>query len=59
MLVERNKEGKLVIKSLDLQIFLGDLFDICETEEEVEFILSNIQECAECTAEETIEEKGL
>lgn len=58
-MLKRNEKGKLVLNTLDLQVFLGDLFYMCKTEKEVSFLLENIIECTECIAEEVIEEKGL
>lgn len=58
-ILNRNENGKLKINTLDLQIFFGDLFEICNSEEEINFVLNNIIECAECIADEIMEEKDL
>lgn len=55
-MLSRNENGKLVLKSLDLQIFLGDLFEKCENEHEIEWLQNQITECTECIAEERKEE---
>ncbi len=58
-ILNRSEDGKLKINTLNLQIFFGDLFEICNSEKEINFVLSNIVECAECIADEIMEEKDL
>ena len=41
-MVERNVNGKLVLKSLDLEIFLGEMFLKCNTDEEIEWLQEQI-----------------
>lgn len=55
-MLKRKENGKLVLSSLDLQIFLGDLFEECENEKEVEWLTEQICEAAECVGEERLEE---
>ena len=49
-------DGKLELKSLDLMIRLGDLFENCKTEQEIEWLLQEIVESAEVVAEEALDE---
>lgn len=58
-ILNRNEDGKLKINTLNLQILFGDLFEICNSEKEINFVLNNIVECAECIADEIMEEKDL
>ncbi|KZL94337.1 hypothetical protein [Clostridium magnum] len=55
-MLERNEKGKLSLKSLDLEIFIGDLFAKCSTEEEIDWLQEQLQSCVECSAEERLEE---
>jgi hypothetical protein len=55
-MLKRNEKGKLLLKSLDLDIFIGDLFAKCDTEKEIEWLQEQLQSCTECRAEERIEE---
>lgn len=48
--------GKLELKSLDLMIKLGDLFENCKTEREIDWLLQQIIESAEIVAEEVLDE---
>lgn len=54
-MVER-VNGKLELKSLDLMIKLGDLFENCKTEREIDWLLQQIIESAEIVAEEVLDE---
>lgn len=51
----RTERGILQVRSLNLQIFFGELFEIAETEDEVEWILDNLQTVIEILSEERIE----
>ncbi|WP_159449964.1 hypothetical protein [Clostridium massiliodielmoense] len=55
-MLERNEKGKLFLKSLDLQIFLGDLYAKCKTEHEVEWVQEQLEDAVECLARERMEE---
>ncbi|WP_187291538.1 hypothetical protein [Clostridium novyi] len=55
-MLERNENGKLFLKSLDLQIFLGDLYAKCKSECEVEWIEEELADAVECLAQERMEE---
>lgn len=55
-MLERTEKGKLKLNSLNLQIFLGDLFEKCEDEHEIEWLQNQIIECTECIADERREE---
>lgn len=48
--------GKLELKSLDLMIQLGNLFEHCKTEKEIDWLLQQIVESAEVVAEEVLDE---
>jgi hypothetical protein len=50
------KDGKLRLQSLDLQIFLADLYAECKNEHEVEWLQDALTECVEGEAEERLEE---
>lgn len=50
------KDGKLNFKSLDCQIFLGDLYEKCKNEHEVEWLQDALTECVDCIAEERLQE---
>lgn len=52
----RNESGKLFLQSLDLEIFLADLFVKCKNEREVEWLKEQLQESVEVIAEEAEEE---
>ena len=51
-MVERNVNGKLVLKSLDLKIFLGEMFLECNTDEEVEWLQEQISEALDVIVDE-------
>ena len=55
-IVERAENGKLKINSLDLQILIGDMFELCKTEHEIEFVSESIIGTAENITEEMLEE---
>ena len=46
----------MVINALDIQIYLGDLFDRCEDEHDVDWLAGQLIDMVDCMAEETIEE---
>ena len=51
-MVERNVNGKLVLKSLDLEIFLGEMFLQCNTDEEIEWLQEQISEALDVIVDE-------
>ena len=51
-MVERNINGKLVLKSLDLEIFLGEMFLKCNTDEEIEWLQEQISEALDVIVDE-------
>lgn len=55
-IVERIENGNLKINTLDLQILIGDMFELCKNEHEVEFISENIIGTVENISEERLEE---
>lgn len=55
-MLERNRKGKLVLNTLDLQIFLGDLFEKCEDEHEIMWLTDEIKGITEYIADERREE---
>lgn len=55
-MVERKENGKLAFKSLDFEIFIGDIYEQCNTESEINFIMENMQGIVESLAEERLEE---
>lgn len=50
------KDGKLRLQSLDLQIFLADLYAKCKNEHEVEWLQEQLQSCVEGEAENRLDE---
>ena len=55
-MLNRNENGKLALNSLDLQIFLGDLFGKCKNEHEIGWLKEEITGITECIADERSEE---
>ena len=51
-MVERNVNGKLVLKYLDLEIFLGEMFIECNTDKEVEWLQEQILEALDVIVDE-------
>lgn len=41
-MVRRKENGKLALRSLDLEIFLGEMFLKCKTDEEIEWLQEQI-----------------
>ncbi|HBG6317791.1 TPA: hypothetical protein ACGI4L_001480 [Clostridioides difficile] len=58
-MLNRDSKGKLMLNSLDLEIFLDDLFHRCKNKHEVEWLEQSIAEHVEKVAEEVIEDKRL
>lgn len=57
-MVERNEKGRLQLRSLDMQIFMGDLFEKCENEHEIDWLEDQLTEYAACLADERRDEIG-
>ncbi|MGL5712230.1 MAG: hypothetical protein ACRCX2_04370 [Paraclostridium sp.] len=55
-MIKRTERGTLQVNTLELDIFMGELFLNCNTEKEVEFISELITGSLEKTSEERIEE---
>lgn len=55
-MIKRDKDGKLQIDVLSLQIFFGELYEICETEGEVERISELLGDINEDIADERLSE---
>jgi hypothetical protein len=55
-MLSRNENGKLKFKSLDFEIFIGDLYAECNTEKEIEWLQEQLQPIIEGLAEERLEE---
>ena len=51
-MVERNVNGKLVLKFLDLEIFLGEMFLECNTDKEVEWLQEQILKALDVIVDE-------
>ena len=51
-MVERNVNGKLVLKFLDLEIFLGEMFIECNTDKEIEWLQEQISEALDVIVDE-------
>jgi len=62
-MITRNEINKLKLNSLDLQIFLDDLFLECKNEYEVEWLRSELIQHVDCASDERVEnmegERGL
>ena len=58
-MLQRSLKGNLTLNSLDMQIFLGDLFYKCKTLQEVQWLEGELQTMVECMAEEVIDEEQL
>jgi hypothetical protein len=55
-MLSRNKDGKLVLKSLDLEIFIGDMFGKCKNQHEIDWLQEQLSSCVECSADERTNE---
>lgn len=55
---QRRKDGGLSVKSLDIQIFFVDLYQIAKTKEEIEWISEQIEGINEIISEEATEHLG-
>lgn len=50
------KNGQLCMQSLDVQIMIGDMFEACKNEHEVEWLQEQLLSIVECIGEERLEE---
>jgi hypothetical protein len=55
-MVKRNENGKLELRTLDLAIFLDDLFDACQTEREIEWLKENIESALEGSMQDKLDQ---
>lgn len=53
-MISRNEKGKLVMQSLDMEIFIGELFEKCQTEHEVEWVQKELTGTIDTIADERI-----
>ena len=53
-MISRNEKGKLVIQSLDMEIFIGELFEKCQTEHEVEWVQNELTGMIDLMADERL-----
>lgn len=53
----RKGDGRLRLQGLDLEIFLGDLFLKCNSEEEIDWLQEQINEAVNLIADEAREGK--
>ena len=51
-MLNRNRNGTLALKHLDLEIFLGELFLKCKSEEEIDWLKEEINETVDVIADE-------
>ena len=55
-MLSRNEKGNLKLKSLDLEIFFGELYEKCNSESEIDWLQEQLISMIECAAEERKEE---
>lgn len=55
-MLNRNEKGKLAFKSLDFEIFIGDMFAKCKTEREIEWLEEQLNGTVECSSQERRDE---
>lgn len=51
-MLNRNRNGTLSLKHLDLEIFLGELFLKCKSEEEIDWLKEEISETVDLISHE-------
>ena len=51
-MLNRKRNGTLSLKHLDLEIFLGELFLKCNSEEEIDWLQKEISETVDAIADE-------
>lgn len=54
-MISRNEKGKLSAKTLDIQIFFDDLFALCKTESEVEWVQEILDSAMEVSHDDQLE----
>lgn len=57
-MIKRNENGKLIVNTLDLNIFIGELFHNCMTEHEVEWIAEMLVGTVECGVHDRLLDLG-
>ena len=55
-MIDRTEKGNLKLKSLDLEIFFGELYEKCNKESEIDWLQEQLTSMVECAAEERKEE---
>lgn len=55
-MLSRIEGGRLSLQSLDLKIFLGDVFAVCQTQKEIEWVAEQIKSCVDLIADERSDE---
>lgn len=55
-MISRNEKGKLVVHSLDMEIFFGELFEKCQTAHEVEWVQNELTGIIDLVADERLDE---
>ena len=51
-MLNRKRNGTLSLKHLDLEVFLGELFFKCNSEEEIDWLQKEISETVDAIADE-------
>jgi hypothetical protein len=54
--IEKTKSGRICLGTLSLEIFIGEIFEVCDNEEQIEFVKENLIDIIECVADERLEE---
>ena len=55
-MLNRNEDGKLVLSAFDLTILISELYEKCNTKEEIEWLQNELSSRVECEAENRDEE---
>ena len=54
--IEKTENGRICLGTLSLEIFIGEIFEVCDNEEQIEFVKENLIDIIECVADERTEE---
>lgn len=54
--IEKTESGRICLGTLSLEIFIGEIFEVCDNEEQIEFVKENLIDIIECVADERLEE---
>lgn len=57
-MLTRNENGKLSFNTLDFECLIDDLFDLCKTEHEVNWVVESLSGIIENESDRYIEELG-